>query len=439
MTYLGSCSFEQGHKLSGIIYMHRITDSRMGGIARKNFSMFRKLCGDKTLKNVMLVTNMWGEVDPALGATREVELQTDDLLYKNVLDLGARMRRHENTKESALEIIQEIINNHPEALRIQTELVLEKKDITQTDACMEIDRRILELERRHQKEMDEVKETFERAMRERDEDTKKEMEELKQTLEAKMKEVEDKRVRLSQEYKEEKAMATKMLESLRVNLDEQIKQNQERHVESEQIRKARQEEINRMASEYGANARKSERKLQDAFEKQQGDLKLKIDQETAMSHLQIEVQKAKREASEQRLAQERATLQMQVERERQEEVRKVELVTIQRAFQKAQADLDGQKLDREQGEVERLAREWEQARIRERERVRQMLHMWNKEDQAESNGGAIEELKKDVDELQKKVEQARLVANANKSRLQELHHQRKPTLMERIGARLNRR
>ena len=40
-------------KLSGVIYMHRISDFKMGGISRRNFHMFRSLCGEKTLKNVV--------------------------------------------------------------------------------------------------------------------------------------------------------------------------------------------------------------------------------------------------------------------------------------------------------------------------------------------------------------------------------------------------
>ena len=54
--------------------MHRISDFRVGGIAKRNFNMFRKLCGDETLRNVVIVTNMWGEVSPAQGAAREREL-----------------------------------------------------------------------------------------------------------------------------------------------------------------------------------------------------------------------------------------------------------------------------------------------------------------------------------------------------------------------------
>ena len=46
-------------KLSGLIYLHRITDDRMTGTATRNLTMMRKLCGDENLKNVLLATTRW--------------------------------------------------------------------------------------------------------------------------------------------------------------------------------------------------------------------------------------------------------------------------------------------------------------------------------------------------------------------------------------------
>ena len=49
-------------KLDGIIYMHRITDQRMGGTAQTNLFTFQKLCGQKALTNVTLATTKWERV-----------------------------------------------------------------------------------------------------------------------------------------------------------------------------------------------------------------------------------------------------------------------------------------------------------------------------------------------------------------------------------------
>ena len=140
--------YKAGMKLSGLVYVHRISDFRMGGISSRNFRMFRKLCGDDTLKNVVIVTNMWGEVSQAKGEMREAELKNK--FFKPALDKGAQMLRHDNTVESAHNILQHIIRNHPLPLKIQRELVDEMKDIGETDAGQEVESQIQELIQKHQ-------------------------------------------------------------------------------------------------------------------------------------------------------------------------------------------------------------------------------------------------------------------------------------------------
>ncbi|KIP01790.1 hypothetical protein PHLGIDRAFT_56398, partial [Phlebiopsis gigantea 11061_1 CR5-6] len=136
-TFLAN-SYRANTKLSGVVYMHRISDFKVGGISRRNFSMFRALCGDSTLKNVVVTTNMWGEVDEARGALREAQLATDPLLFKPVLDRGARMVRHTNTRDSALAIIGHFIGSAPLALQVQREIVDERRAVEKTTAGEEL-------------------------------------------------------------------------------------------------------------------------------------------------------------------------------------------------------------------------------------------------------------------------------------------------------------
>ena len=46
-------------KLAGLIYLHRITDNRLGSSAVRNLRMMRELVGDNNMKNVVLVTTRW--------------------------------------------------------------------------------------------------------------------------------------------------------------------------------------------------------------------------------------------------------------------------------------------------------------------------------------------------------------------------------------------
>lgn len=120
--------------------------------------MFRQLCGDTTLKNVIIVTNMWGEVEKQIGDARESELAGKDKFFKPALDKGAVIFRHGNTRDSALNILRQIIQNHPVTLQIQREMVDEKREISQTVAADELNREITLQTKRFRNEMRALKE-----------------------------------------------------------------------------------------------------------------------------------------------------------------------------------------------------------------------------------------------------------------------------------------
>ena len=168
--------YRQNVKLSGIIYMHRISDPKMGSISRRNFGMFRSLCGERTLKNVVIVTNMWGEVSESVGITRENQLRTSDTLFKPALDQGAQMMRHFNTLASAQAIIEHLIPNNPEVIQIQVEVVEQHKDVTQTTAGAVLETEEMERARRaHEEEMRRQWEAAEAARRAQEEQRAREV------------------------------------------------------------------------------------------------------------------------------------------------------------------------------------------------------------------------------------------------------------------------
>jgi DNA topoisomerase VI subunit B len=148
----------------------------MDGISTRCFRMFRELCGDHALQNVVIVTIGWGEVDPWVGEAREAELASEDMFFKPVLGNGARMARHEDTVPSAERILRLILENHPLPLRIQEELVDEWKHIGETTAGEELHRELDAQIRKREREVEALTEDMQQAMRDQDEETKKELE-----------------------------------------------------------------------------------------------------------------------------------------------------------------------------------------------------------------------------------------------------------------------
>ncbi|KAF8910600.1 P-loop containing nucleoside triphosphate hydrolase protein [Gymnopilus junonius] len=152
-TFLATRKYEGGKQLAGVIYLHRISDFRMGGISTRNFKMFRQLCGESSLKNVVILTNMWGEVSREVGEAREDELASKDMFFKPVLDKGGQLFRHDNTQKAAHTVLRQIMENHPIALQIQRELVDQKKQISETAAGEELNRELMTQIRKHRDEM----------------------------------------------------------------------------------------------------------------------------------------------------------------------------------------------------------------------------------------------------------------------------------------------
>ncbi|KAK7033306.1 GTP-binding protein A [Favolaschia claudopus] len=204
-------TYQNGKKLAGVIYIHRISDVRMGGISTRNFRMFRQLCGESTLKNVVIVTNMWGEVSREVGEAREAELASDDRFFKPVLDQGAKLLRHDNTTESAQAILHYIFGNQPLSLRIQRELVDQKKDISQTAAGEELNRAFAEQMKRHREELATLQQEMRDAIREKDEQAKKELLAETKKLQAEMARVENDSKRLVSDYAKQQAELQKRM------------------------------------------------------------------------------------------------------------------------------------------------------------------------------------------------------------------------------------
>jgi hypothetical protein len=171
----------------------------------RNFKMFRNLCGESTLKNVVIVTNMWGGVEPEVGEAREAELMEEDIFFKPVLEKGAKMARHENTVPSAENIIHLVLNNHPLPLQIQRELFDEHKDILDTSAGEELNRELNGQIRKHQEDIRVLTEEMEQATKDKDEETRNELEIEAKRMEEEVERFENEAKRLASDYQREKS------------------------------------------------------------------------------------------------------------------------------------------------------------------------------------------------------------------------------------------
>jgi hypothetical protein len=159
-------------KLTGIIYMQAITDRRMYGSTLRNLKMFKELCGESPLKNVVLVTTGWGaaklsgELDKAAG--NEDQLRREQEFWKPLIQRGAQVARFEDTKDSALSVIMSLVGKEPQILQIQKELVMDNSDLINTSAGRVVNEEMKKLEDKYKRELAEIQKEMAEAIAARD-------------------------------------------------------------------------------------------------------------------------------------------------------------------------------------------------------------------------------------------------------------------------------
>src|SRR5947208_2149946 len=55
-------SYNRNELLSGVIYLHRITDNRIGNTGRRTMAVLQRMCGADNFQNIALVTTMWDKL-----------------------------------------------------------------------------------------------------------------------------------------------------------------------------------------------------------------------------------------------------------------------------------------------------------------------------------------------------------------------------------------
>ncbi|KIM57533.1 hypothetical protein SCLCIDRAFT_1219370 [Scleroderma citrinum Foug A] len=126
-------TYQNAIKLTGVIYMCRITDTYSSRAEQQSFRIFYGMCGRKAAGQVRLVTTMWDQVDDDTSAwQRQNRLEIE---WESLLSAGALCRQFYNTSESAWEIVYGL-GYQRKVLLLQRELVDERRKLKKTTAGM---------------------------------------------------------------------------------------------------------------------------------------------------------------------------------------------------------------------------------------------------------------------------------------------------------------
>ncbi len=153
-----AAAYRNEMKLSGIIYLHPISDTRVTHHATKNLQMFQKLTGENNLKNVVLVTSMWDKVSNEEGLAREKELKTK--FWKVLLAWEAKAIRYAGTAESARSIAQTLMANQPFFVQLQEEMGKGNKALRDTAAGQQVMMELVRMKEEHKRELADMEATM---------------------------------------------------------------------------------------------------------------------------------------------------------------------------------------------------------------------------------------------------------------------------------------
>jgi chromosome segregation ATPase len=176
---------------------------------------------------------MWEGEDAATGERREQELIATDGFWGALVEEGAQVNRHNNTRSSAMSLIRTVAKNNRVTISIQKEMVSEHKDLNETEAGIGLNSNILLAEQRVMKEMSEALEMERQARKDQDEKSAEEQRQYRETMQKKIDHLNQEResLKVSLEEMKEQRRRFKVLEGKYKDSQERMRQ-QDKKIES---------------------------------------------------------------------------------------------------------------------------------------------------------------------------------------------------------------
>ncbi|CAE6491248.1 unnamed protein product [Rhizoctonia solani] len=172
----------RNQQITGILYLHRITDNRMSGASIRALNLFEKICGNHAMQNAVIITNMWSTPRDPQEESRENQLKTE--YFKNAIENGAKVARRGRTgPESALAILSLVLNCEPVTLQLQTEMAVQNLPLDETEAGALVDQNLRRRLERQEQERMELEEELQAAREERDRRAQEQLERFKRDKE----------------------------------------------------------------------------------------------------------------------------------------------------------------------------------------------------------------------------------------------------------------
>lgn len=133
-------TYENGMLLTGVIFVHPISQQRMLGSEVHRNRLFKKILGENAYSHVVIATTMWDQVSEREAESRMDQRRTRNDIWGDMVKLGAQVVRHDDNTASATAIIRSLAQfESPVELQLQRELVEVGGQIGLTSAGKQLD------------------------------------------------------------------------------------------------------------------------------------------------------------------------------------------------------------------------------------------------------------------------------------------------------------
>jgi hypothetical protein len=196
--------FHKNAKVTGVLYVHAITEERMRGSAMTNLRMFRQVVGMDNMHHCRMVTTKWSRQDKELSKKRIGELSNTEEFWKPLVEKGAQIVRFHDSVDSAKQIIEPLAYADRFHMNLVKEYNIEKKDLRDTGAGKEVCDQIESVKKAHKEELDLLRQEWDDASKAKDVKMQKMIEAERKRLEDEMQAMKDGQELLRKKLEDEK-------------------------------------------------------------------------------------------------------------------------------------------------------------------------------------------------------------------------------------------
>ena len=304
-TYLGA-SYANGVRIHGIIMLHPISNNRMSGSSLRNIEMMKAMCGFANYDNLAIATTMWPATsdytEKSIAENREEELLNDDQFFGALVAQGATVFRHNEQgrrdpgeeRASAQKIVTHLIEQSdidtPDALRLQREIVDQKKTLGETEAGIAIAGDLYKARKAHASQLRKIEAEMQGELAKADATHAAELADLKKEVEEKLKTAEEEkkalRKNMEEMHEEEERVWKEKIEALDKQFREELEEKEQELLDMEEsleeirrdmVRRSRsprsKEQIVTETAKYEqvvSNARQDVSEARDSYQKFNG-------------------------------------------------------------------------------------------------------------------------------------------------------------------------